>query len=66
MMNEKGGWNMTGHQYKELINKNGMKQRFVAKYIGCHYVTLCNYLNGKKQINEVNLQKLNDLLVKFN
>lgn len=53
---------LSGATYKELIMSKGLKQQFVAKEIGIHYVSLCNFLNGKSQMRESKIQRLNQLL----
>lgn len=53
---------MKGKEYQELIKQKGLKQDWVAKEIGVHFVSLSIYLNEKKEMPVSVQKKLKKLL----
>lgn len=48
----------------ELVQKHGSQQK-AAKYIGCHFQSLCGWLSGRHSPRGLNRKRLIELGVKF-
>lgn len=53
------GKNMT---IKQLIQQSGLKQNYIAEYLGISEQSLCHKLKGRRGFTEVELDGLSEIL----